>query len=55
MKSKRLTSSFIEEMIRTKTIEILTTINPDNTHHTTGVLYRVSPPQSKFTLYICKI
>jgi hypothetical protein len=39
-------------MIRSKTFSIITTLNPDNTPHTTGILYGVSPPFSKFSLYV---
>lgn len=44
--------SFIEEQIKNKTFGILTTINPDGTPHTSGVLYGVSRPLSKFAIYI---
>lgn len=43
--------SFIEKQIRKKTFGILTTINQDGTPHTTGILYGISPPFSKFVLY----
>ncbi len=43
--------SFIEQKVRTKTFGILTTINKDGTPHTTGILYGVSPPSIKFSLY----
>ncbi len=46
------TFSFIERKVRDKTFGILTTINQDGTPHTTGVLYGVSPPSSKFSLLI---
>jgi general stress protein 26 len=43
--------SFVEKQIRKKTFGVLTTINKDGTPHTTGILYGVSPPSSKFALY----
>ncbi|MFX0122995.1 MAG: pyridoxamine 5'-phosphate oxidase family protein [Candidatus Hodarchaeota archaeon] len=43
--------SFVEKQIRTKTFGVLTTLNKDGTPHTTGILYGVSPPSSKFALY----
>ena len=52
MKSKEFTFSFIEEMIRSKTFGVLTTLNSNNTPHTSGVLYGVSTPESIFELYI---
>jgi nitroimidazol reductase NimA-like FMN-containing flavoprotein (pyridoxamine 5'-phosphate oxidase superfamily) len=43
--------SFVEKQIRKKTFGVLTTLNNDGTPHTTGILYGVSPPSSKFALY----
>ncbi|MHA1954111.1 MAG: pyridoxamine 5'-phosphate oxidase family protein [Candidatus Heimdallarchaeaceae archaeon] len=52
MKQKEITFSFIEDMVRTKTFGIINTVNQDGSPHTTGVLYAVSPPESKFALYV---
>jgi nitroimidazol reductase NimA-like FMN-containing flavoprotein (pyridoxamine 5'-phosphate oxidase superfamily) len=49
--TKQFSFSFVEKQIRKKTFGVLTTINKDGTPHTTGVLYGVSPPSSKFALY----
>jgi hypothetical protein len=51
MKKKEFTFSFIEKKVRSKTFGILTTLNSDGTPHSTGILYGVSPPSSKFFLY----
>lgn len=51
MNKHQYTFSFVEKQIRKKTFGILTTINEDGTPHTTGILYGVSPPSSKFALY----
>jgi nitroimidazol reductase NimA-like FMN-containing flavoprotein (pyridoxamine 5'-phosphate oxidase superfamily) len=52
MNSDKFSFGFIEEKIRTKTFGIITTIETDGSPHTTGVLYGVSPPKTKFALYI---
>ncbi|NPD87423.1 MAG: hypothetical protein HGN29_01785 [Asgard group archaeon] len=52
MKKKKIDFSFIENMIRSKTFGIINTINQDGTPHSTGVLYAVSPTESKFALYV---
>ncbi len=51
MKKHDFTFPFVERQIRTKTFGVLTTLNQDGTPHTTGILYGVSPPSSKFALY----
>ncbi|MFQ6125671.1 MAG: pyridoxamine 5'-phosphate oxidase family protein [Candidatus Heimdallarchaeota archaeon] len=51
MNKHQFTFSFIEKQIRKKTFGILTTINQDGTPHSTGILFGVSPPFSKFVLY----
>ena len=38
-------------MIKKKTFGVLTTVNPDGSPHTTGILYAVSPPNDLFCLY----
>lgn len=46
------TFDFIEKQIRKKTFGVLTTINPDCTPHSTGILYGVAPAGNPFRLYI---
>jgi len=52
MIKKNFLFSFIEKMVRTKTFGIINTVNQDGSPHSTGVLYGVSPPETKFALYI---
>ncbi|MHA1966439.1 MAG: pyridoxamine 5'-phosphate oxidase family protein [Candidatus Hodarchaeales archaeon] len=51
MKKQEFSFSFIEKKVRSKTFGILTTLNGNGTPHSTGILYGVSPPSSKFFLY----
>ncbi|MFX0052631.1 MAG: pyridoxamine 5'-phosphate oxidase family protein [Candidatus Hermodarchaeota archaeon] len=51
MNENQFDFSFVEKQIRKKTFGVLTTLNKDGTPHTTGILYGVSPPSSKFALY----
>jgi general stress protein 26 len=43
---------FVEAEVRQKTFGILSTIDQDGKSHSTGILYAISPPESKFSLYI---
>lgn len=43
---------FIEKEVRKKTFGVLTAIDSKGRPHSTGILYGVSPPESKFALYI---
>ena len=43
---------FVENEVRKKTFGILSTIDQDGKTHSTGIIYAVSPPGSKFLLYI---
>jgi len=43
---------FIENEIRKKTYGILSTVDQNGNSHSTSILYAVSPPESKFALYI---
>ncbi|MHA1198082.1 MAG: pyridoxamine 5'-phosphate oxidase family protein [Candidatus Heimdallarchaeaceae archaeon] len=52
MTDKKITFSFVEQEIRKKTFGILTTLNNDGTPHTSGILYGVSPPETKLELYL---
>ena len=51
MNKQVVSFSFVEKQVRKKTFGVLTTINRDGTPHTTGILYSVSPPSSKFALF----
>ncbi len=43
---------FVEQEIRKKTFGILSTIDQNGKSHSTGIIYSVSLPESKFSLYI---
>ncbi len=43
---------FVEGRIRKKTFGVLTTIDRQERPHSTGVLYGISPPESKFSIYV---
>lgn len=43
---------FVEQEIRKKSFGILSTIDQNGKSHSTGILYSVSPPESKLALYI---
>ncbi len=43
---------FIENEIRNKTVGILNTINPNDSPHSSGILYGVSKPEDEFCLYL---
>ncbi len=43
---------FILKKIRNKTFGLLDTVSPEGESQTSGVLYGVSPPESKFRIYI---
>ena len=43
---------FVEAEIRKKTFGILSTIDQKGKSHSTGIIYAISPPGSKFSLYI---
>ena len=51
MKRQEFDFSFVEKQIRKQTFGVLTTLNKDGTPHTTGILYGVSLPSSRFALY----
>jgi len=46
------TFEFLEKEVRKKTFGILTAIDSKQRPHSTGMLYGVSPPESKFALYM---
>jgi hypothetical protein len=52
MTKKPFEFPFIEQQIRRKTFGILSTVNPDNTPHTSGILYGVSNPEDAFCIYL---
>ncbi len=45
------TFKYVENKIRQKTFGVLSTVSPKGRPHSTGILYGVSPPESKFALY----
>lgn len=51
MKEKHFNFDFVEKKVRSKTFGILTTLNTDNSPHSTGILYSVSPSEQEFVLY----
>ena len=50
--NRGFTFEFIEKEVRKKTFGILTVIDSKGRPHSTGMLYGVSPPESKFALYM---
>ena len=48
----RFSFDLIEEYTRQKTFGLLSTVSKKNRPHQTGTLYEVSPPESKFALFI---
>ncbi len=52
MVKNSISFDFVEKQIRKKTFGILTTISPKGRAQSTGILYGVSPPNSKFSLYL---
>ena len=54
MKKTIVTPSFqfVEAEVRKKTFGILSTIDQEGKSHSTGIIYGISPPGSKFLLYI---
>ncbi|MFX1570138.1 MAG: pyridoxamine 5'-phosphate oxidase family protein [Promethearchaeota archaeon] len=49
---KELDFEFVDQEIRKKTFGILSTIDQNGKSHSTGIIYSVSSPEAKFTLYI---
>lgn len=52
MNDERFSFDFIEEEVRKKTFGVFTAIDAKSRPHSTGILYGVSPPDSKFAFYI---
>jgi general stress protein 26 len=52
MRKKILTFEFVENKMRKKTFGILSTIDQNGNSHSTGIIYAVAPPDSKFALYV---
>ncbi len=52
MKTSTPNFEFIESEIRKKTFGVLSTIDQNGYSHSTGIIYGVSSPESKFSLYI---
>ena len=55
MNSHRFEFEFIEREVRGRTFGILTTIDSKSRPHSTGILYGVAPPKSKFALYMLSV
>lgn len=51
MTDGKFTFEFVEKHIRKQTFGVFTTIDGRGRPHSTGVLYGVSPPESKFALF----
>jgi general stress protein 26 len=52
MPQRSFTFEFVEEQIRKKSFGILSTVSPSGSLQSTGILYGVSPPNSKFSIYM---
>ncbi|MHA2118070.1 MAG: pyridoxamine 5'-phosphate oxidase family protein [Candidatus Thorarchaeota archaeon] len=52
LSDRGITFDFIEKEIRKKTFGVLSVVDAKGRPHSTGILYGVSPPKSKFALYI---
>jgi nitroimidazol reductase NimA-like FMN-containing flavoprotein (pyridoxamine 5'-phosphate oxidase superfamily) len=52
MSQNQLTFEFVERQIRKKTFGILSTVSAGGRAQSTGVLYGVSPPDAKLSIYI---
>lgn len=51
MGKKNIDFKYIEEMIRSKTYGMISTIDQHGNPHSTSIIYAVSSPESKFCLY----
>jgi len=52
MKTRSFSFNYVEKQIRKKTFAILTTVSPKDRPQSTGILFGVSPPTSKFAIYM---
>ncbi|MHA1378287.1 MAG: pyridoxamine 5'-phosphate oxidase family protein [Candidatus Helarchaeota archaeon] len=52
MQKKDFNFDFIEKQIRKKTFGILSTVSPKGRSQSSGILYGVAPPNSKFSIYL---
>ncbi|MFW9886819.1 MAG: pyridoxamine 5'-phosphate oxidase family protein [Candidatus Thorarchaeota archaeon] len=52
MPRKDFSFDFIEREVRKKTFGVLTAVDTNGRPHSTGILYGVSPPKSKFALFV---
>jgi hypothetical protein len=55
MNSHRFDFEFVEKEVRRRTFGVLTTIDSEGRPHSTGILYGVAPPQSRFALYMLSV
>ncbi|MHA2294716.1 MAG: pyridoxamine 5'-phosphate oxidase family protein [Candidatus Hodarchaeales archaeon] len=51
MPKRSFSFEFVEKQLRKKTFGILGTVSPKGRSHSTGILYGVSPPSSRFSIY----
>ncbi len=52
MTDPRFSFELVEKYVRNRTFGVLTTIDRKGRPHSTGILYGVSPPESRFALFI---
>jgi len=52
MSERQFAFDFVEKQIRKKTFGILSTVSTKGRAQSTGIIYGVSPPDSKFSIYI---
>ncbi|MHA2378402.1 MAG: pyridoxamine 5'-phosphate oxidase family protein [Candidatus Thorarchaeota archaeon] len=52
MTEQQFDFEFVEREVRKKTFGVLTAIDSKGRPHSTGILYGVSPPESRFALYV---
>ena len=55
MTNERFSFGHIEQQVRKKTYCVLSTIDPKNRPHSTGIIYGVSTPEDKFALYMLTV
>jgi hypothetical protein len=52
MSQNQFTFEFVERQIRKKTFAILSTVGPKGRAQSSGVMFGVSPPDAKFSIYV---
>ena len=51
MTDRKFSFDFVEQKIRKKSFDVLSTIDSKGRPHSTGIIYAVGPPKSPFALY----